>query len=255
MNPDWFYLQSGGKDSVAAALVADKAVQHNYKKTPVAVYLDTTVGIPANRLYVEELCDRMGWQLWTLRTHEHYQDRVKEIGCPGPANHGETYNVLKGRQLDKLATVASNPVYVTGINRHESPARAKADKADYTQRRWHVKPIFTWSPQRIDKFVKEHAPVQNPLWDTNYFQDCACGAMATPEELIDAAGDGFDWFVQRIREYEESAEFQDKRGTWGWGGTSGKVQRALDHENDEHQMTLCSGSCGTVKDRLKNRND
>ena len=68
--PDWFYLMSGGKDSVAASLVANEAIQQNYQKTPVAVYLDTTVGIPANRFYVEELCDRMGWQLWTLRTHE-----------------------------------------------------------------------------------------------------------------------------------------------------------------------------------------
>jgi len=79
--------------------------------------------------------------------------------------------------------------------------------------------------------------------------------MATPEELIDAAGDGFDWFVQRIREYEESAEFQDKRGTWGWGGASQKMQRALDHENDENQMTLCSGKCGTVKQELQENDD
>jgi len=247
--PDWFYMQSGGKDSVAAALVADAAIQQNYKKNPVAVYLDTTVGIPANRFYIEELCDRMGWQLWTLRTHEHYESRVESNGCPGPADHGRTYNVLKGRQMDKLATVAGNPVYVTGINKHESPARAKADKADYTNRRWHVKPIFTWTNTQIAEFVREHAPVQNPLWGTNYFQDCACGAMATPEELIDAAGDGFEWFVQRIREYEESADFQDKRSTWGWGGTSDTMQQALGHKNDDDQLTLCGESCGTLQSK------
>lgn len=245
--PDWFYLLSGGKDSVAAALTVNNALQQNYKKKPVAVYLDTTVGIPANRMYVEELCDRMGWQLWTLRTHQHYEGRIEENGCPGPADHGRTYNVLKGRQLDKLATVAHNPVYVTGINKHESPARAEADKADYTQRRWHVKPVLEWSTERIDRYVERHAPVHNPLWGTNYFQDCACGAMATPEELLDAAGDGFEWFVQRIREYEESAEFDDKRGTWGWGGTSEKMQRALDHENDPNQMILCGESCSTLQ--------
>lgn len=245
--PDWFYLMSGGKDSVAAALVADEAIQQNYQKTPVVVYLDTTVGIPANRIYVEELCDRMGWQLWTLRTQEHYRNRVRDNGHPGPADHGRTYNVLKGRQLSKLATISSNPVYVTGINKEESPDRAKSDKADYTQRRWHVKPVFTWEEEEIMEYVKQNAPVQNPLWGTNYFQDCACGAMATPEELIDAAGDGFEWFVQRIREYEESAEYQDKRGSWGWGGTSGKMQRALDHENDPDQMILCGESCGTLR--------
>lgn len=244
--PDWFYLQSGGKDSVAAALAVDDAITQNYQKTPVAVYLDTTVGIPANRFYVEELCDRMGWQLWTLRTHQKYADRVEENGCPGPADHGRTYNVLKGRQMDKLATVAGNPVYVTGINRDESPARAKADKADYTNRRWHVKPILEWSEDRVRDYVDQNAPVKNPLWQNNYFQDCACGAMASPEELIDAAGDGFDWFVQRIREYEESAEFQDKRSTWGWGGTTEKMQRALDHKNDDDQLTLCSDGCGTL---------
>lgn len=247
---DWFYLMSGGKDSVAAALMADKAIQQNYQKTPVAVYLDTTVGIPANRIYVEELCDRMGWQLWTLRTHEHYRDRVQENGCPGPADHSRTYNVLKGRQLSKLTTVATNPVFVTGINKHESRQRAQSGKADKKQRRWHVKPIFTLTDGEIREYVEQHAPVTNPLWDTNYFQDCACGAMATPEELIDAAGDGFGWFVQRIREYAESAEFQDKRGTWGWGGASEKMQRALDHENDNDQMTLCGESCGTLQSNI-----
>jgi len=238
---------SGGKDSVAAALVANDAIQENYQKTPVAVYLDTTVGIPANRIYVEELCDRMGWQLWTLRTHEHYKDRVQENGCPGPADHGNTYNVLKGRQLSKLATISTNPVYVTGINKHERPEREKSGKADYSQRRWHVKPIFTWTDEQIKDYVQAKSPVQNQLWEKNYFQDCACGAMATPEELIDAAGDGFEWFVQRIREYEESAEFQDKRSTWGWGGTSTKMQRALDHENDPNQMILCGEGCGTLQ--------
>lgn len=245
--PDWFYLMSGGKDSVAAALMADAAIQENYQKTPVAVYLDTTVGIPANRIYVEELCDRMGWQLWTLRTHENYDERIQQNGCPGPADHSRTYNALKGRQLSKLATISSDPVYVTGINKHESPSRAESGKADFSQRRWHVKPIFSWTDEQIKAYVQENAPVQNPLWGTNYFQDCACGAMATPEELLDAAGDGFEWFVQRIREYEESAEFQDKKGTWGWGGTDKKMQRALDHENDDDQMTLCGESCGTLR--------
>lgn len=245
--PDWFYLLSGGKDSVAAMLVTHDAITNNYQKNPVAIYLDTTVGIPANRIYVEELCDRLGIQLWTLRTHQSYRDRVQENGCPGPADHSRTYNVLKGRQLDKLATVSSNPVYVTGINKNESAKRAKSKKADRGDRRWHVKPIFTWSEERIWEYVEEHAPVQNPLWGTNYFQDCACGAMATPEELLDAAGDGFEWFTQRIREYEESADFQDKRGTWGWGGTSRKMQRALDHENDDDQMVLCGESCGTLR--------
>jgi len=249
--PDWFYLMSGGKDSVAAALVADKAVQQNYQKTPVAVYLDTTVGIPANRIYVEELCDRMGWHLWTLRTHENYDERIQENGCPGPADHSNTYNALKGRQLSKLATVSRNPVFVTGINKHESASRAQADKADYTDRSWRVKPIFTWMDKQIREYVDEHAPVKNPLWDTNYFQDCACGAMATPEELIDAASDGFEWFVQRIREYEESADFQDKRGTWGWGGTNRKTQRALDAKNDDNQTMLCSADCGRVGQVLK----
>lgn len=250
--PDWFYFLSGGKDSVAAALVVDQAIQNNYQKNPVAVYLDTTVGIPYNRFYVEELADRMGWQLWTLRTEDHYKTRVQENGCPGPSDHSRTYNELKGRQWEKLATVSGNAVYVTGINKHESPERAKSAKADSGRNRWHVKPVFTWTNDQIRSYVDKHAPVPNPLWETNYFQDCACGAMATPEELIDALGDGFEWFVQRIREYEESAEFADKRGTWGWGGTSDKMQRSLDHENDPDQMTLCSESCGTLQSNADN---
>jgi 3'-phosphoadenosine 5'-phosphosulfate sulfotransferase (PAPS reductase)/FAD synthetase len=249
-NPDWFYMMSGGKDSVAAALLVDEAIQANYQKTPTVVYLDTGVGVPYNRFYVEELCDRMGWMLMTLRTWENYEDRVQENGCPGPADHSRTYNALKGRQFDKIATWGDPAVCVTGINKNESEARANSGKADYSSRRWHAKPIFEWSEERIDEYVEENAPVKNPLWERNYFQDCACGAMASPEELLDAEADGFEWFVQRIREYEESAEFADKRGTWGWGGTSQQMQQALDHANDPDQMTLCGPSCGRIGETL-----
>ena len=68
--PDWVWLTSGGIDSVAAFLLTRDALHDNYGKRPLLVYLDTRIGLPRQRLYVEHFADAYDEQLWTLRTHE-----------------------------------------------------------------------------------------------------------------------------------------------------------------------------------------
>lgn len=252
-HPDWFWLLSGGIDSTAAFLLTRRALAENYGKRPLAVYLDTRIGIPLQLLYVQELCDRYDVQLWTLRTHEKFENRVAgvgrfedsdEAGHPGPALHTDVQNELKRRQWDKLTTLADRPTYVTGIRAAESDARASKPKLEHRRGAWYVKPVFELSKDDCARVVLDHpeCPI-NPLWLEPHFGDCACGCMAEPAELVEAQANGFEWFVQRLREIEESAAFDDRTATWGWGGLAADDQRSLDHLEDDAQLSLCGPSC------------
>ena len=247
--PDWFFLISGGKDSVVAAHVALPALQENYQKTPVVVYLDTTVGLDAQRLYVERLCDEFGLQLWTLRTHENFEDIAQEDGLPGPARHTRIQNALKGRQRQKLSTVSGDAHFITGIRREESPARESTPRAHYDKgtRAWYYSPILNWTEADLEEYIAEHDIPRNPLWDEPHPTDCWCGAHGSPEELIEGEANGFEWFTKRIREIEESVDKMDRTATWGWGGLNPKERRAEDAKNDDDQLSLCGPSCAAYE--------
>ena len=162
---------------------------------------------------------------------------------PGPALHGQVRNELKGRQLSKLTTVASDPVFIAGIRADESDDRAQMGKGQTLKRSRQLNPVFELTKTEAAQIILEHpeAPI-NPLWLEPYFTDCACLANGDPVELIEVEED-FLWFAHRLREYEESAEFNDERGTLGWGGLPSRDRQALKHSNDTAQSMLCGSSC------------
>lgn len=243
--PDWFILVSGGKDSVVAAHMTYPALSENYRKRPVVIYLDTGVGLDAQRIYVEQLCDYYGWLLWTLRTNEDYEETVQENGHPGPSQHSLIQNKLKGRQRQKLSTISGDAHFITGIRWEESNARAGTPKAHYDKgtRAWYYKPIAHMSESDLEAYIDEHDIPRNPLWDEPHFSDCGCGAMGSPEELIELEANGFENVAQRIREIEDSVEMMDRTSTWGWAGLDRKGRRAEDAKNDDNQLSLCGPSC------------
>jgi len=250
--PDWFYLTSGGVDSVAAYLLAKDALDKNYQKRPLLVYLDTRVGIPFQRLYVEELADRFGEQLWTLRTHEKFENRVAgrgkfedrdDAGAPGGGLHPDVQNELKGRQRDKLADLCdSKPIYVTGIRAGESPERAAEPKGEEQRKARFVKPVYGLSKRDCARIILEHedCPI-NPAWTWNHYTDCGCQCNGDPSEL-DNIERRFPWFAQRMREIEEAADADGLQSVLGWDGLSANEKDA--RRKDQRQMTLCGTSCG-----------
>lgn len=240
-HPDWFWSISGGIDSVAAFLTTRDALADNYLKRAVMIYLDTGVGLPANRLYVEELADTYGEQLWTLRTHEEFGEWVANDGAPGPGAHGYVQNELKGRQISKLNTIAQRPVHILGLRAEESDERAKMPKVEQRDRHVEVRPVHRLTKRDCVRIILEHedCPI-NPGWLWNHFTDCGCLAHGDPSEL-DAVEEKFPWFGQRMREIEEAATGDGVESTLGWGGLSAEEQRAM--EAGHTQMTLCGESC------------
>lgn len=240
-HPDWFWCLSGGVDSTAAYLLTRDSLADNYGKRPVAVYWDTGVGLPLNRLYLEELCDTYDEQLVTWRTNQSLERYVTENDCPGGGAHVDVRKLLKGQQSSKLTTLADEPVYVIGLRADESANRARLAKVAEKARHVEVYPVHRLSVEECARIILQHeeCPI-NPCWLWNHATDCFCLANGDPSEL-ESVEERFPWFAQRLREIEEAAEADGLRGTLGWDGLRAVEKKAV--RQGQQQMTLCGQGC------------
>lgn len=247
--PDCFVMFSGGMDSTAMAhYMMEQEWEGDYgpwDKRPVAIYLDTTIGLSSQRLYVQLIADKYNWQLWTLRTHDNFEEHTKEEGFYGNQQHSKIFNVLKGRQQGKLATVSGNPHFYFGTRRAESKKRR-----DIPRKSWNGgigaythNPIADWSDQRVLEYLKNHEVPFNPNWDKSIPTDCACGATASREELIELEAEGYEKFAEDIRELEEQVD-DGERDSWAWSSFSDVKLRAKGALNDSDQSDLADLTCG-----------
>ena len=247
---DRFVLVSGGMDSVATAhyLLEEKweSEYHAWAKRPVVVFLDTGIGLSSQRLYVELLCDRYGWQLWKLRTHDDFAEISKEQGFYGPQKHSKIFTNLKGRQLDKLSTVSANPHFYTGVRRAESPARSGIEEHDYDEKMgaWFHSPIYDWEDDDVVEYLREHGIPFNPNWDCSHFTDCGCGATATREELIELEAEGYSVMAEKLRSLEEEVETGDRKEMWAWGSFSPDEREWLDDSDNREAFSAGDVLCG-----------
>jgi 3'-phosphoadenosine 5'-phosphosulfate sulfotransferase (PAPS reductase)/FAD synthetase len=239
-------LVSGGMDSAVAAHVSVR-----WGDADLLVYLDTRTGLDENREYVEELADRLGVQLWTLRTHESYEERVEEHGFPGPSRHSIMYRSLKERQIQRLAARCSGELHCwTGVRSQESERRMRNVSPDQEAAGgrwyWHA-PIHDWSKQECREYVDSFDLPKNPLWSAlGRSGDCFCGCFASPEEKIDLRAAGCDYHADWLNELEDRTDADDETGRWAWGALSPSERRA--ERVDENQMTLCSTCDVTLPD-------
>lgn len=240
-HPDWFWCLSGGIDSTAAFLLTKDALHDNYQKRPVPVYWDTGVGLPLNRLFLEELTDRFDEQLVTWRTNQSFGRYVDENDAPGGGAHPDIRKLLKGQQSSKLTTLADHPVYVIGLRAGESRNRAALPKVVEKDRHVEVYPVHRLSQHDCARIILRHedCPI-NPCWLWPHPSDCFCLANGDPSEL-DAVEKRFPWFAQRLREIEEAADADGLRGTLGWDGLTAIEKSA--REQGQQQMTLCGEGC------------
>lgn len=233
-------LCSGGQDSAVSTY---KTMEDGPGE--IVIYLDTGTGLEDNRTYIEELCDKYGWQLWTLRTHVDYTELVKENGFPGPSRHSIMYRSLKERQLGRAAARMQGDVhYHTGVRSLESSRRmanVSPEQDHYGKWTWHA-PIHDWSKDDCTEFIDEHDIPRNPLWDTlGRSGDCFCGCFGSREELLDLRACGQDDRADWIEALEEQVETGDEKELWAWGSLSDNERRA--ERIDDDQMMLCS-TCG-----------
>lgn len=247
-------LVSGGMDSTVAAAVA-----HEQVDLDIMAYLDTGTGLDENLEYIKTLADHLGLQLWTLRTHERYTERVQEHGFPGPSRHQIMFSILKERQIRKLATICngrgnSNNLHLySGVRSDESQRRMKHVSEEQEGDRWMWQaPIHDWSKQDCKEYVDEHDLPTNDLWETlGRSGDCFCGCYGSPEEKLDLRAAGCGYHADWLNELEELVTVDDETCTWAWGALSPQARRAARAEQDDDQMLLCS-TCGYDPGELEN---
>jgi 3'-phosphoadenosine 5'-phosphosulfate sulfotransferase (PAPS reductase)/FAD synthetase len=249
-HPDWFFSLSGGIDSTAAYIVSRQALKArqnggNFSKNPVAVYLDTGIGVPLNRIYVEQLVDHFGDMLWTLRTDESFEEWIEsQGGAPGPGKHTSVRRRLKEKQVDKLSYVVDNPYMVVGIAADESGVRASYSKTEEYDNHVGVYPVHRLDKkERVEIILRSECPI-NPLWThPRVITDCGCLANGDPSEL-DRTEELFPQFAQRLREYEESISHDSLRSNLGWGGLTSEQQEAVERSGN---FEMCSAGCNVER--------
>lgn len=245
MSRDNFLLLSGGLDST---VMAHKMHDEVFNQTrPRVVYFDTTVGLPANRAYVEMLSDHYDWQLWVIRTEENFKDVTRNYLFYGADNHPDIFEKLKGRQLDGLTTVAEDPHFYWGVYREESVVREKVVVEEWTDNRGavHHAPLHDWSYSDIVDYAKENEIPVNPLWDKHHFTDCGCGGGGhAREELLEIKAEGFTRFAEMIEELEQEVEADDQTGVWAWSSFEDAEVRTIRAKADRAQRDLAAYGCG-----------
>lgn len=249
VHPDFVWCMSGGIDSTAAYLLTRRALHENYGKRPIMTYWDTKVGVPLNRMYLEELADRYEEQLVTWRTQQSLDRYVDENDCPGGGAHGDIRDLLKGQQSSKLTTMAALPVYIIGLRAGESDNRASLPKVVEKKRHTEIYPVHRLSKRDCARIILQHedCPI-NPFWIwPECFSDCGCLANGDPSEL-DAVEEKFPWFAQRLREIEESAEADGLRGTLGWDGLTAVEKSAKNQGQHQEKLPMCSAGCQRQRD-------
>jgi 3'-phosphoadenosine 5'-phosphosulfate sulfotransferase (PAPS reductase)/FAD synthetase len=260
VHPDWFWAMSGGIDSTAAYLLTKEALHDNYGKRPMMVTWDTRIGLPLNRLYLEELADTYGEMLVSWRTHEKFEDRVAkrgkfegrdDAGAPGGAQHGPVRNELKGRQAGKLVSLADLPVVVIGLRAGESSTRAEMAKVEDKNGVVEVRPVHRLTKRDCARIILQHddCPI-NPCWIWRFPSDCFCLANGDPSEL-DLAEELFPWFAQRIREYEEAAEpaiEEEWSSVLGWDGLYAADRQAKGQGQQQAKLSTCGDGCTRKQD-------
>jgi 3'-phosphoadenosine 5'-phosphosulfate sulfotransferase (PAPS reductase)/FAD synthetase len=218
------------------------------------VYLDTGTGVPANREYVRDLCNRFDWPLRVMETPESYAAQVREHGFPGPSRHFIMYQRLKERQLCSLAAEYDRDVhYWTGIRRMESDRRMRhvEPESERGNGRWFWRaPLCNWPDGGPEEYVHRFDLPRNSLWDTlGRSGDCFCGCFGSPEELLDLRAVGADGLADWLRDLEAEAEAEGHEGERArWAGHA--YEKHDWAAEDDGQLTLCS-SCGVDYDSLR----
>jgi len=206
--PDRFVMCSGGMDSVAMAhyMIEDVwggAPWGAWDKRPLVVFLETTIGLSSQRLYVQLLGRHYGWQVDCWQTHQEFEEHSEEQGFYGNQKHDSVFNVLKGRQVQKMTTISGNPHIYWGSRVEE--------KGEKVQRVWEPpeynaishNPINDWSDDEVVEYLRANEIPFNPNWDSAHFTDCGCGATASREELIELEAEGYEVFAEKLRDLEE----------------------------------------------------
>ena len=187
---------SGGKDSVAAALVALEKINDSRKRL---VFIEEfsipdEVEFPRAIDYVREFSKWLGLELVVIRPEVDYWEKVKEWGYPGIIRHRWCYRVLKKEPVKKFLESelrqGFRPTWILGIRKGESRRRDRiyrfGERYYYRYGKYYVEiwlPILKYSERDVDEVIRRYNPPKNPLWKTGFSLECICLAGTSIGQL------------------------------------------------------------------------
>lgn len=242
-----YALFSGGHDSLVCT---DKAMTAGY--TDTVLHIDTGIGIPETREYVERVCEEQGWPLVVVSSDFEYEEIVREHGFPGPGVHIIMYSKLKERALRKVARWHDEkPHFYTGVRRAESDRRFRnldEKVKEDSQWVWHA-PILYHTQEDVDQWIDTAGLPRSPVKETfHHSGECLCGAFGNRTEELVLLEAHYPKTADRIKELEEQVREErgadDPRSFWAHGDMSDQDLRALLAEYDDAQMMLCASCSG-----------
>ncbi len=228
-----FVMFSGGHDSLVATHITKSVLPASAE----VVHIDTGIGIPETREFVQETCARHGWPLRVLTPPElTYEDIVLRYGFPGPAGHRYAYSWLKERALRNLVRSSKTKrsdriMLVTGVRAQESQRRmGHVEAIQRSGSSVWVSPLTDWSAVDVTTYISELSLLRNPVVDLLHMSgECLCGAFAKPDELAEITL----WYPDvglRIKALEAQAECAGVHARWGTRpGKATGAQRLCNH--------------------------
>ena len=192
-------LFSGGRDSLCT-LEYMRRLGEQAGVEITALHVNTTAGFPEVEKYVERACRKLAVRLVTLRPERDFFETAKKWGIPGVRARWccETLKVAPLRKY--LAEIAEPKVIYDGIRAAESPIRARYVPVWFHPafRCFSVSPIFYWSNEKVDSYIKRLGLPQNPTVQLGCSGECWCGAYKSRtdfEALLEVHPEIFDKLV------------------------------------------------------------
>jgi len=182
------------------------------------VFVDTTVGLPLVRDYIEKVSKLYGWNLVIVSPKRSFFEIASKQGMPTPRIRW-CCRYLKLRPLLEYAASLGKQriLFVTGLRRNESKRRSKLKGLFYRRYRgvdiFYVDPIIDWGDEDVERYIEENSLPVNPAYKLIGFSgECFCGAFTKLEHLIKVAREYPD-FIEKFRILEEvwrSGKFEGK---------------------------------------------
>lgn len=255
---DTLALVSGGHDSLTAMHLAYQSAAVNLDGI---VHINTGIGVPETRAFVEQRADDLGLRYYEVGKpldhiegseyrylNEEYVKLVREYGFPGPGAHKWMYLNLKEKPLQRfLSEYDGDPVLVSGVSRHESDRRMQTVEEEGQQEYLGhptISPIVEFTGLDVRHYRSGLDLPMNPVVDKLEMSgECLCGAFADRGELR-MVRLFYPEVYRRILCIEASVSAaagvesgpDEEYTKWGHNRLKEREQKALD---DSGQMLLC----------------
>jgi 3'-phosphoadenosine 5'-phosphosulfate sulfotransferase (PAPS reductase)/FAD synthetase len=213
-------MLSGGNDSAA---VSHFASGHLRDRPFHIAHINTSIGIPAARAHVYNLCILYDWALKEYRAvhnGQRYEDIVLNFGFPGPAQHRIMFSKLKERALRQLMREHDGAVMlISGARKQESAARMRLPDLPVHRngRTIWCSPFFYLSNEQLSGYIEQNKIPESPVRKFLCISgECLCGCFAQLKELLEIEL----WFPetgQRLRELQERVRAAGFPWSWGQG--------------------------------------